>query len=1439
MTQKEHATTSLQLEEDMQEATSGSFRQVRGQSDPRGSVTSSSHQPQDYPAMFSQSEKDMQEAIERSYRQVRGHGSPSREDQSGDGMTHESTTTLQPGQSDRTTERLGSSDRVKRAYEKAYLDQQGGQPMCDESRHSHALKELQGKMVGLYNVKRAKKEGWTLTQLANHSHQDVGRHTAMVMMDMLNTGMAFKPADNGDLPKTNQIKAQTARPQTNRQFPFNGVLVVETHALGKHEMGLARVASQQLGAELGRAKGWLNEMGNAYGIVTQEDEIEFSPAYDVPTTFTFTGRLVELNYIQGQIDRLISVMWECPARLFFVQELGQRSGFSFQEVTKCIMECGQIPPNMVMSWPLLQMVMQKSRDIQWGKNPMRMIYQKLYGPVVDDMSQEVPQYHQRPDHRVMVTAASMSTPPERRRIRVDRRSSEQQENQHHINAEMKELERLRKERTRVQRVIQNQAEKVFKTREQPWAQLERMATRRSSQQQQQVMRSADSPARSKRRGEMSAACPDPMTDPEWEVSIQGPSSRVTRSRNKVWESGQSNGKPMQFTCMMNTVQQTSSEASPFLTDEQISRGSKSLLIGNGLMNIYSINRTAEQFGSAHIADLVGVHCECGLNYALRITVNPNSVFLGRMVANCRYSKCKSYRWLDEINKQRIEIVLKPTRNPNRDEYLKRGMDWVLQNHREKRGHHEVTPFGKQTSPQFAMASTSRQTMDAGNTPGAKVPRNSEQPGFQRVDPRTHAGGRDHADLVINSATTATPVQISHTTQTTYEQALEVERQRLEAYERAKRDHEEEEELARRKYGFSQEAQESVTQSTTMLQQEEPAPSRSGLSYVGINPLTHADGRTKISLGSGPMGKFRPEGVSMMRRPLAPSKPGGAPKIPVNDPLTVDEKLYVMEARIDMLEHDNGWLIDQVNEAKSKFETLFEQPFGGKLSAMENWVMTKYNELSQDVRLCLTKVLQNAEREEEIEEAEERESQDANAFPTAEEKPTVVPEGQGQDQVNKDKGKDASEEQQDSKNEDPRNTENPASSTRSGRVFRWVNDDEVEPVDEEDEQFFSAETNQVVDKTERAEMDLRVTAQEMTGVTQVVDQLKVEAANIKGNTDGELSANEFLNVVENLSNALSRDELGDYMDFIEGWITLAENASKEAKDIIEGGILAAAQLNLQYAEKNREFVRIRDQLREQVKIIRKKRMKDDEKEEVPSLESSSDEEDEETAPRYRKMPALNEGSVGPGELSKVRMMPAIISMATILKQEVWKDSMTVPKRTSPPLEWMQTMSALRGMVWKHDIRIEMDGEVKVMRAVLDTGGEATLIRDSRVPTNLWEDAWRVENGVLSGVGSVKFDRMIPLLLAFGTRVESALWVTALPFPSNEWPFDDCDVVIDYMTLQVMIEAVYFSDIHMIRVKPRSREDMFRVIQQLKNDDMSKSASQMFNRDYRLASLGPVE
>ena len=154
----------------------------------------------------------MQEAIERSYRQVRGHGSPSREDQSRDGVTLESTATLQPGQSDRTIERLGTSDRVKRAYEKAYLDKQGEQPMCDESRHSHALRELQGKMVGLYNVKRAKKEGWTLTQLANHSHQDVGRHTAMVMTDMLNTGMAFKPADNGDLPKMSQIKAHTARP---------------------------------------------------------------------------------------------------------------------------------------------------------------------------------------------------------------------------------------------------------------------------------------------------------------------------------------------------------------------------------------------------------------------------------------------------------------------------------------------------------------------------------------------------------------------------------------------------------------------------------------------------------------------------------------------------------------------------------------------------------------------------------------------------------------------------------------------------------------------------------------------------------------------------------------------------------------------------------------------------------------------------------------------------------------------------------------------------------------------------------------------------------------------------------------------------------------------------------------------------------------------------
>ena len=490
-----------------------------------------------------------------------------------------------------------------------------------------------------------------------------------------------------------------------------------------------------------------------------------------------------------------------------------------------------------------------------------------------------------------------------------------------------------------------------------------------------------------------------------------------------------------------------------------------------------------------------------------------------------------------------------------------------------------------------------------------------------------------------------------------------------------------------------------------------------------------------------------------------------------------------------------------------------------------------------------------------------------------EKPAVVPEDQEEGQENKCEEKDNSkdrplpaddekiywvngrgermnyetpEEQQDSKNEEPRDTENPASSAKAGKVFRWINDDEVESVDEGNEQFFSAETDQGASGIETGEVELKEAVNEMNKVAHEVERLRVEAANAKENTGKELDANAFKNLVSRVEQYvpevgpyLTKEELEDYAGNIEGWITLSENASKEAKDVIERGILAAAQLNLQHAEKVKEFDRIRVRLRKGVRFIQRKRMKDEKEEDVPSLQSSSDEEDEETVPRFRKMPALNEGSVGPGELSKVRMMPAIISMATILKQEVWKDSMTVPKRTSPPLDWMQTMSALRGMVWKHDIRIEMDGEVKVMRAVLDTGGEATLIRDSRVPTNLWEDAWRVENGVLSGVGSVKFDRMIPLLLAFGTRVESALWVTALPFPSNEWPFDDCDVVIDYMTLQVLIEAVYFSDIHMIRVKPRSREDMFRVIQQLKNDDMSKSASQMFNRDYRLASLGPVE
>ena len=55
--------------------------------------------------------------------------------------------------------------------------------------------------------------------------------------------------------------------------------------------------------------------------------------------------------------------------------------------------------------------------------------------------------------------------------------------------------------------------------------------------------------------------------------------------------------------------------------------------------------------------------------------------------------------------------------------------------------------------------------------------------------------------------------------------------------------------------------------------------------------------------------------------------------------------------------------------------------------------------------------------------------------------------------------------------------------------------------------------------------------------------------------------------------LTKEELEDYAGNIEEWITLSENASKEAKDVIERGILAAAQLNLQHAEKVKEFDRI--------------------------------------------------------------------------------------------------------------------------------------------------------------------------------------------------------------------------------------------------------------------------
>ena len=169
--------------------------------------------------------------------------------------------------------------------------------------------------------------------------------------------------------------------------------------------------------------------------------------------------------------------------------------------------------------------------------------------------------------------------------------------------------------------------------------------------------------------------------------------------------------------------------------------------------------------------------------------------------------------------------------------------------------------------------------------------------------------------------------------------------------------------------------------------------------------------------------------------------------------------------------------------------------------------------------------------------------------------------------------------------------------------------------------------------------------------------------------------------------------------------------------------------------------------------------------------------------------------------------------TVKARANYEPRLLLPPQSLPPRDWILKEHKLVGTVLTHIVRIEIDGRVVPVTAILDTGGEVTMVRDSIVSPDMWKDAWEVEDGVIAGVGSKKFDKLLPVKLAMGRNVPQAVWTTVLPFPHEDWPFTDADIIVDNMTLQVMLSRLVFADVHTIEVHTRTAPAMEEAIQRM--------------------------
>ena len=203
----------------------------------------------------------------------------------------------------------------------------------------------------------------------------------------------------------------------------------------------------------------------------------------------------------------------------------------------------------------------------------------------------------------------------------------------------------------------------------------------------------------------------------------------------------------------------------------------------------------------------------------------------------------------------------------------------------------------------------------------------------------------------------------------------------------------------------------------------------------------------------------------------------------------------------------------------------------------------------------------------------------------------------------------------------------------------------------------------------------------------------------------------------------------------------------------------------------------------------------------------------------------------------RVVTVKMASQSVGRGEGWQiPEMSQSNKSLPSIKFLTHPHRLEGNVWKHDVRTYEGDEQR--KACMDKGAMCCCVKASKIPDYIWALAWDVKDTFMVGVGKLEVKQLVPIKIAMGAQVTQALWTFAMPMDDKIFPFEDCDVIIDQMTIHVLTARSDWTDPSAVVTRIRSEASMREVIEYFNSADMSKSMSQVCNRLYVLDRMEPL-